>query len=697
MTRKLITFMILIASINTCCGQASFSDSLKQELNKTKNDTVKISLVSALSVYYQQLKPDSSNRYSEILLQISRKLGYRITEAFALSRMAYALLDLGQYPKSLQTIHEGVKLAEDPANEKNILPEQYASSEEYHELALTPRMHRLNALADLFQVEGILYSNMNNSRKELELDSQVMDLIRQTGNLRLKCRTQITMGIAYSRLGSLNSALLVLDSAYDLASKLNFKRFVSSILLNTGRIYRTMHDNEKAAGYFREAIKAGQVEYPRGVAAASIDNGGLFSLPANKDSALWYAYNGLETAKKFEAPELIQRAYDLLGKIYRAVGKNDSAVKYMSYLIGIKDTLFNVKQGQQFQNIQFAQQQKEQELLNAQKSYKNRLVLYAVLTWAAIFLIIATILWRNNRNKQKDYALLQRQKQETDNQKNKAETTLKELRATQAQLIQSEKMASLGEMSAGIAHEIQNPLNFVNNFSELNAELISELKSGLQQESLSPSGSRLSSDILQNLEENSKKITHHGKRADAIVKGMLQHSNLDAAKKELSDINELTREYLKFCYHSYRLKDKNFNCEFETHLDADPADIFIVAQDLGRVLLNLFNNSFYAMATKKKEQAYYNPVLKVRTALFENCIEIIIRDNGPGIPEKIREKIFQPFFTTKPAGQGTGLGLSLSYDIITKEHDGMISVESKEGEYAEFVIRLPLNDLSSQD
>ncbi|PWU22612.1 hypothetical protein C5B42_05565 [Candidatus Cerribacteria bacterium 'Amazon FNV 2010 28 9'] len=695
MIRNLFISMILMASMNFSLAQDSHIDSVKEELRRSQNDTARIALLSDLSVAYQQIRPDSSYKYSNMLLEISRKLHYPLTEAFAFSRIAYSLIDLGQYPKSLQAIHEGVKLAEDPASEKNILPDKYASSEEYHDFKLNPRLHRLNALAELYQIEGILYSNMYNPRKEMQLDSQVLALVDQTGNLRLKCRAQITLGIAHTRSGSLNSALQLMDSAYSLASKLNFSRFVGSILLNYGRIYRAMHNKEKASDYFREAIKQGRVEYPRAVAAANIDNSGLFPLPAYKDSALFYAYNGLETAKMLDVPELILRAYDTLGRIYRAIGKNDSAVKYMALVIRMKDNLFNTRQTQQFQNIEYAQQQKEQELQNAQKSFKNRLILYGVLTWAIIFLVIAAILWRNNRNKQKAYALLQQQKHETENQKNKAESTLKELRATQAQLIQSEKMASLGEMSAGIAHEIQNPLNFVNNFSELNSELISELKSGLRQESLSASGYKLSTDILRNLEENSKKITHHGKRADAIVKGMLQHSNLSLSKKELSDINELTQEYLKFCYHSYRVKDKNFYCEIKCSFDADPAEIYVVPQDLGRVLLNLFNNSFYAMAGKMRIDKDYVPQLEIKTALVENTIEITIRDNGPGIPEKIREKIFQPFFTTKPAGQGTGLGLSLAYDIITKEHGGTIGIESREGEYAEFVIRLPQNETSS--
>jgi len=268
--------------------------------------------------------------------------------------------------------------------------------------------------------------------------------------------------------------------------------------------------------------------------------------------------------------------------------------------------------------------------------------------------------------------------------KNKIETTLSELKTTQSQLIQAEKMASLGELTAGIAHEIQNPLNFVNNFSEVNKELISELVEEVDK------GNTKEIKLLANdIKENSEKINHHGKRADAIVKGMLQHSRTSSGQKELTDINALVDEYLRLAYHGLRAKDKSFNAKFETNFDSNIGKVNVVEQDIGRVILNLINNAFYAVSEKLKQNvAGYEPVVKVSTRKLENRVEITIKDNGNGIPQKVLDKIFQPFFTTKPTGQGTGLGLSLSYDII-KAHGGELKVETKEGEGVEFIIHLP--------
>lgn len=263
--------------------------------------------------------------------------------------------------------------------------------------------------------------------------------------------------------------------------------------------------------------------------------------------------------------------------------------------------------------------------------------------------------------------------------------SLEELKSTQAQLIQSEKMASLGELTAGIAHEIQNPLNFVNNFSEVNRELIAEIKEEIDK------GNIDEIKLLANdLYENEEKILHHGKRADAIVKGMLQHSRASTGKREPTDINALCDEYLRLAYHGLRAKDKTFNAEIKTDFDSSIGKMNIVPQDIGRVLLNLFNNAFYAIGERRKvEGVGYAPTVTVVTKKLNNTIEIIVSDNGNGITRNIVDKIFQPFFTTKPTGQGTGLGLSLSYDII-KAHGGEIRVESKEGEGTMFVIQLPI-------
>ncbi len=276
-------------------------------------------------------------------------------------------------------------------------------------------------------------------------------------------------------------------------------------------------------------------------------------------------------------------------------------------------------------------------------------------------------------------------------EKRRAEEALTNLKAAQSQLVQSEKMASLGELPAGIAHEIQNPLNFVNNFSEVSQELLDEMKEEMDKGNLDDV-KEIMNDVIQNLE----KINHHGKRADAIVKGMLQHSRSSTGVKEPTDINALADEYLRLSYHGLRAKDKSFNAEMKTDFDESIGKINIIPQDIGRVVLNLINNAFYAVDEKKKSGIVdYQPTVSISTKKLNEKVEIRISDNGNGIPQNIVDKIFQPFFTTKPTGQGTGLGLSLSYDIV-KAHGGEISigsrgkVESKEGEGSTFIIVLPV-------
>jgi signal transduction histidine kinase len=327
---------------------------------------------------------------------------------------------------------------------------------------------------------------------------------------------------------------------------------------------------------------------------------------------------------------------------------------------------------------------------------------YSLFTLIFFVIIYAAAQYRSRKLKAANLALEEKINQRTAELKQ----SLQELRATQAQLIQSEKMASLGELTAGIAHEIQNPLNFVNNFSEINNELIEELKS-----QKSPKESPTESfrtfrteaknekdeeiELLNDIYQNNEKIIFHGKRADAIVKGMLQHSRTSSGQKELTDINALADEYLRLAYHGLRAKDKSFNAKFEADLDKTIEKINIVPQDIGRVILNLINNAFYAVSEKKKHtstgsvQNGYEPAVSVSTRKINGKVEIKVSDNGNGISQKVLDKIFQPFFTTKPTGQGTGLGLSLSYDIV-KAHGGELKVETKEGEGSEFIIQLPL-------
>jgi len=306
-------------------------------------------------------------------------------------------------------------------------------------------------------------------------------------------------------------------------------------------------------------------------------------------------------------------------------------------------------------------------------------------------LILLYLLSRNNKNKQ-------RVNEELHGKNTEIQNALSQLRSTQSQLIQSEKMASLGELTAGIAHEIQNPLNFVNNFSDLNKELLIEMNDEIDKGNLSEVRS-----IAKDVIDNEEKINHHGKRADAIVKGMLLHSRSSSGQKEPTDINALADEYLRLSYHGLRAKDKSFNATMKTDFDSSIGKINIIPQDIGRVVLNLINNAFYAADEKKKQignvlptgasaQAGYEPTVSVSTKKANGKVEIKVSDNGNGIPQKVLGKIFQPFFTTKPTGQGTGLGLSLSYDIV-KAHGGEIKVETREGEGTIFTIVLSSKEI----
>ena len=282
-------------------------------------------------------------------------------------------------------------------------------------------------------------------------------------------------------------------------------------------------------------------------------------------------------------------------------------------------------------------------------------------------------------------AEVEKQKEAISEQRDHLEQTLQELKKTQALLVQREKMASLGELTAGIAHEIQNPLNFVNNFSDINTELLGEMEQEMDNGNLEDAKA-----IAKDIRANEQKITHHGKRADAIVKSMLQHSHVSNGAKQPTDINLLADEYLQLAFHGLRAKDKSFNAILKTDYDQNIGSIPVVPQDIGRVFLNLYNNAFYVVAEKRNRQKdHFEPAVSVKTSRVGNLVFITVKDNGDGVPPKLLDKIFQPFFTTKPTGQGTGLGLSLSYDII-KAHGGQLKVETKEGEGSEFIVQIPV-------
>jgi two-component system NtrC family sensor kinase len=345
--------------------------------------------------------------------------------------------------------------------------------------------------------------------------------------------------------------------------------------------------------------------------------------------------------------------------------------------------MFGVKKVQELQRLVLEEQERQGKIEAKKAAYQYQIKQYALLAGLTVFLIIAFILYRNNRQKYTANKLLQNKNQEI-------QRTLSELRSTQTQLIQREKMASLGELTAGIAHEIQNPLNFVNNFSEVSIELVTELEDEQQKQKRDP---ELEADLLGDLKQNLQKITHHGQRASSIVKGMLEHSRNSTGERQLTNLNTLTDEYLRLAYQGMRAKNKSFNCELVTDFDPDLGLVEVVPQEIGRVLLNLFNNALYAVHQRQQQQLTNDhPTVTVQTSQANGQLEIRVRDNGTGIPDAVKAKIFQPFFTTKPTGEGTGLGLSLSYDIVMKGHNGSLLLESIAGQETQFVIQLPITN-----
>ncbi|HQV85883.1 MAG TPA: ATP-binding protein [Chitinophagaceae bacterium] len=662
------------------------TDSLKNELRSAKTDTAELILLGSIAYNYAELNPDSAFLYASRMHVLAKKMKLPLEECFALSEMGYALINLGNYPRSLQILLAAVEITDDPESENNLLSGFYIPIDVYTDRTAAPKLQRLTKQARAFQYLGILYGNSGNLGKAVEYYQSTLQKAELAKNERLLSISYTTLGRTYLSLNKKDSALWCADKANEYAIKSGFQKYLGSILLNQGRVYMTLGRQKEAEMIFFAALRAStDHKYYRGIAATNLALADIHKQFGERDSVFYYIQKGLAVARFLNAPDLYLRSYKALAEYYKTDGNNDSVVKYQSHIIKINDSLFNSKQTQDFQNIDFNNQQRIQEIEATNAEYRNEIKIYFLLAGLGIFLLVALMLWRNSRQRKLRNILLSKQKNDLEN-------ALESLKSTQSQLVQSEKMASLGELTAGIAHEIQNPLNFVNNFSEVNSELISELV-----EEVDKGNTAEVKLIAADIKDNSEKINHHGKRADAIVKGMLQHSRSSSGQKEATDINALADEYLRLSYHGLRAKDKSFNATLKTDFDSSIGLINIIPQDIGRVILNLITNAFYVVNERQKAESgklnaegkIYEPTVEVSTRKVKDNVEVKVKDNGNGIPQKIIDKIFQPFFTTKPTGQGTGLGLSLSYDIV-KAHGGELKVETKEGEGSEFIIVLPL-------
>lgn len=709
---RALVLIALFCSIQQLQAQTNVADSLAGVLRTFESqrgfekDTQYLNTLNQFAFSMVYLKPDSSIALSKKSASQAEAIKFYKGQVEALKNIGLANNLLGNYNEALSHYAAALRIAED---------------------------HKLASMAGkVLHNRAICFSNLGRYPEALEDYFKALK-IREELDEKLGISSSTNgIGTIYFYQGKFDDALDYYFKAVKIAEEINYASGIEMGYANVGEVFLKKKDFAKANEALNKALTVSQQtknkevasfitylmggmhlqqqQYPEAMAAyqnaitIATDLGSreyicrswlgladVFMAINNYDSALHYTSLGLQLANEIGYTELQRDAYESLSHIYEERRDGMTALKYHKLFKSFADSINNQQTEKRAMNLAAEYEYSKKELLlktefESRNSRQNWIIFSA---FAALVssLVVVVLIYRSRTREKKSNHLLQQKNKEIDAQRNTLEKALAELKATQHQLIQSEKMASLGEMTAGIAHEIQNPLNFVNNFSDVSVELINELVEESDKGNVEEVKA-IANDLVQNL----GKISHHGQRAAAIVKGMLQHSRNSNGVKEATDINALCDEYLRLAYHGLRAKDKSFNATFETRLDPTIGKQMVMPQELGRVLLNLINNAFYAVSKKEKEvndASRYAPTVSIETRNTAQGVEIRIADNGTGIPPQLTDKIFQPFFTTKPTGEGTGLGLSLSYDIITKGHQGQLNVVTEQNEGTTFIIQIP--------
>ncbi len=642
-------------------------DILKHQLDNERQDTNRVAIMLKLyQAFSDNLKLDSAQAFAEKALDLATKIHYKKGEFEALIKLLDHHIGKGDSPKALLYGFKAIRMAEG-------LNDHSKKGETLFEFA---RIYILN-LQDYQKAKIYLKQSI----QEFEAIHDVKSLADIEGIL----------STLYRRSNQFDSMLIYQQKAYAKYESLHKLDSAENFIMFMGQNHFAMGDYPLALSLYQKALiinqkmkgHSNEVRCLKGIAS-------VYEKMNRLDSTIYYEKKALEIATTIDYKSAVISTNKHLADLYELQNKA-TAYKYLKMAWDVNESLNGSQKFIALERTISEEQERQYQAEAERIASQNRIKQYLFLGGLGILLLIAFLLYSNNRQKQKANNLLHQQKQEIDFQRNKAEKALAELKSTQAQLIQSEKLASLGELTAGIAHEIQNPLNFVNNFSEVSAELVQEIKEE-RQKPKENQDETLVDEIFNDITQNLQKITLHGNRASSIVKGMLEHSRTSTGIKELTDINQLADEYLRLSYHGFKAKNDSFDADLKTDFDENLPKIEVIPQDMGRVLLNLINNAFWAVNEKsKKGEAGYEPKVKISTLLNANSqLLIAIKDNGLGMTEEVKAKIFQPFFTTKPTGQGTGLGLSLAYDIVTKGHGGTIDVESVEGEGTTLIVKLPI-------
>jgi len=660
--KSTIKVCILLFSMQLFCSFFGFSqptpydknfvDSMSVWLTKTPDSEEKVNNLVELAAMHLFVNPALTIKYAKEGATIAEKIKYHNGKISALGQSAFSFALSGEWVKATNYVNEAIPICE---------------------------IHNPAAMIYMCNIMVISYSIKGDHQQALQWAQKAVQhpefvKLEDVG----KWPTYMQLGTIHEILNNLDSTKYYVEIIQGYISRYasiqpDLTRDSYTLL---GNLSSKLGEYDKAINYYRSA--------PNQIGLADV-----YHKTNQPDSAIYYGKIGLQNSQIHRIPINIQTCAKILAEELKSSDPK-AAYEYLNIYINSKDSLYNIEKLKQGEEIKLNEQKNKYELQKLETDSRNIMMLIIFSAIICFFSVISYLLWKNNRFKQKANTQLT--------------TTLNDLKSTQSQLIQSEKMASLGELTAGIAHEIQNPLNFVNNFSELSVDLAKELKEEVEKLEIPEKDKEFVSEIIGDLTQNQEKINHHGKRASSIVKGMLEHSRKSSGTKEPTDINALADEYLRLAYHGLRAKDKSFNATMETHYNSNLPKIDIIPQDIGRVILNLFNNALYAVneranllnLAKQSGDANltdlnYKPTVSITTQKTDNNqIKILVKDNGSGIPDTIKDKIFQPFFTTKPSGQGTGLGLSLSYDIV-KAHGGELKVDTKQNEGTIFTIQLPVN------
>ena len=647
MSRVLIWSMIFLFAVQGTNAQnlnvtdKAYRDSLKTELFIAENDTSLVNLLNALAESYWVSKYDSGNFYAKNGLLIARKINYNIGEINSLLTLSLVSSVIGDVVRGYEYSSMAINLAQE-LNNPQLLVKAYTA---YGEVLASTEKYReaIEAIKKAVEIKGNDAFHLANNYAQLSDWYTKLDIQEPSDAFAKK---------AFETLEGEQ-----INAPYPL-------RIIANM-------HRRLGDQQTALDFYQQSISASNVNRDDvSLTLAYLDLSRLYTQSSDPDSAFHYANLALKSAEASRSLIYIIEASNYLSELYTPIDK-EKALKYAMKSNSAKDSLKFIIQEQSIKSFDdFDLKLRELEIEQAKNDLNAKIKQNTFLGSIIVLFVIAVALYLNNRVKQKG--------------KKKIEKAYEELKSTQQRLIHSEKMASLGELTAGIAHEIQNPLNFVNNFSELNNEMLEEIEMAIA------SGDKEEiTELVDNLKGNERRIVYHGKRAEEIVKTMLLHSRTGLSEKEDTDINSLADECLSLSYHGIRAKDNEFKSAFQLVSDPMLPKVNVVRQDIGRVLLNLISNAFYAVTEKAAaSENGYVPTVEVITEKITGGITITVKDNGPGIPEDIKDKIFQPFFTTKETGTGKGLGLSLSYDIITKGHGGSIEVKSSPEQGTEFVISL---------